>query len=374
MTTAYVRAPERILGTLASTTAIDFWAFGVQVLCLHTGSCPWIAPADTCKPEEFVSHLIGVIGPITDESWPQHRELPLWSRVESLLRPQSSAPAFRSPSVHQVAFSSLQWCPGKRATWPQLWMSTWLRPFHLATCTLAGSVLPQAVAQVRCDSESTPTVVSRATPQPHSTDSVTIPVPSPPSEGKLCGCSGQCGSRVHKSVGNKLQRSKAEPGTRVCNSLALPGFSKCGRCKCEIALCSSYRSGCKGDLRWCKTHNQTLLPTQYATPDGVFQLKKSWSVEIKLLARMGHLLNLATPTDLTYFLRAFRSLCPVQIGKAVDPFKFCLLFVAHLIKWPTCVRFFLDEAARLESRQSIDIVRLIRRTVVFAAGVLPNTS
>ena len=40
--TAYVRAPERLLGAKESTNAIDLWAVGVVGLCLLTKGVSWI--------------------------------------------------------------------------------------------------------------------------------------------------------------------------------------------------------------------------------------------------------------------------------------------------------------------------------------------
>ncbi len=41
VTTAYIRAPERLLGEARSSAAIDLWACGVVAWCMATGECAW---------------------------------------------------------------------------------------------------------------------------------------------------------------------------------------------------------------------------------------------------------------------------------------------------------------------------------------------
>ncbi len=62
VTTQYVRAPERLLGAALSEPCVDVWAFGVQLWCLRTGSCEWIA--QECTLSQQLVAVAGAIGPI----------------------------------------------------------------------------------------------------------------------------------------------------------------------------------------------------------------------------------------------------------------------------------------------------------------------
>ena len=73
ITTRYVMAPERWLGQSESAPPIDIWAWGVQLYMLHSGQCEWL---HTENIDEVMPSLARLIGPIDEESWPGHEQLP----------------------------------------------------------------------------------------------------------------------------------------------------------------------------------------------------------------------------------------------------------------------------------------------------------
>ena len=145
ITTEYARSPERLLGEIRSTTAIDVWAVGVVAACLALGHCPWMMGLDDRSPVHRVFEpLYTLLGPVTATCWPGIESLPNWpqlqadslaSRVQPVhdeypgffeerlmaLKPFAGGPD--SVAV-RTASAAMRWCPAIRPTADDLALMT----------------------------------------------------------------------------------------------------------------------------------------------------------------------------------------------------------------------------------------------------------
>jgi hypothetical protein len=397
MTTLYVRSPERLLGDGASRPAIDVWAFGVQLWCLRSGGCEWTGDAPLATT---LANIAAAIGPITCESWPHHTDLPLWATVgpKIVSPPHVSGLSGWSLAAKSLLRMTMAWGPESRAGWPAVLGSvmlaggdgTWTpRSANLSSSGSCDASTPVRYAALAAGPQGTPVVAAvarvvaaavgpqdalaavdalaadalaadalaaaeleRTGSQAGSQDAL-VAVDALPA----CCCKGNCGSRLHKARANQWYRYRsladgsgsrdnvaALPGsrdgvaTKICGAVAMPGHSRCRRCKCEFAACKQGRyGGVKGAFRWCSDHVQKLRANQYGVPTGVKTLDQSWPQEIKLLARMSHMFEFVEPGDAIELGAVVRQHSIVRPGK-VDPIRLAWFFIAHMIKWPAAVR------------------------------------
>ena len=190
-----------------------------------------------------------------------------------------------------------------------------------------------------------------------------------------CQCRGNCGSRVHKSRANKRYRGADGPSditAGICGVTPGEGRRFCVRCECELDGCKSGRLA-KNGWRWCTKHKMEPPPGRYAVPSGEHAYCKSWPTHVKVLARLGHLLPLVEPADLTALLRLASDHAIYKAGKPVgiDGAYMC---VAHLIKWPPAVYEFSRRLSRqLAGHQGMDctaaeLVSMFQAVIEFSSG------
>ena len=120
---------------------VDYFAFGVVAACLLTGRCPWMREASRdgqaagSAAQTALAALAMVLGPVTEESWPGHVDLPGWDAFArqhgggmQAARACETPPAARLAALNErrplrpddpgvaVVQRYLRWGPGLRAT------------------------------------------------------------------------------------------------------------------------------------------------------------------------------------------------------------------------------------------------------------------
>ena len=351
VTTQYVRSPERLLGAHVSEPCIDVWAFGVQLWCLRTGDCDWIA-VDCTLSQQLVA-VAGAIGPIpagcslmTSRLWGTLSQRSLGA-IEAA---SPTWPTWSSPALSLLR-ATMVWEPSARQNFSQVLGSAFLGFAGLGGTGSSGSVL-------QTPANATP--VSLGTQAPGGEEAAGSTAAGAPAAGTpaagglvaagtaaagghtagsptgqpLCHCFGGCGSRLHKRRANATYREKSGPPPVICGNATLTGERYCSRCKCELDGCGSCR---KSSIRWCAKHHVTLSRGQYAVPSGVHTFVKDWPPNVKFLARLGHLLPFLEPGD-GKAMRLFMLQHSVCQPRQPLCKRVVWAFLAHLIRWPPVVQ------------------------------------
>ena len=191
-----------------------------------------------------------------------------------------------------------------------------------------------------------------------------------------CQCNGNCGSRVHKKLANKLYRVARADGSgdvavAICKATPGPGSRFCRRCECERDGCKSSRTA-KG--RWCRKHYCSQpTPGTYTVPSGEHSYHKSWPLHVKVLARLGHLLPFVEPADCTALLQLASEHEVYKAGELVG-IAGAYMFVAHLMKGPPVVYEF-SRRLRLQLADhpgvgctAAELVSLYQAMIEFSSG------
>ena len=341
VTTRYVRAPERLCGASLVEKPADVWAFGVQVWCLHTGGCPWLQEA-TRADAEHIAALRQVIGPVPGGC--SLRSLPKFAMLSEHAGVGSSASEAswsRWPdAMRTLCRAGFVWEPSERLAFGDILRLPALAVCRAATCPSSPSPSRFADVEGPCprsghaSGEQGP-AASRVG-EPAGSDVEKETAAHDRSVGR-CACSGNCGSKAHR------HRARWDEPVVCGNEAKAAGAKFCMRCSCEVAGCTSSRSGGQARFRWCKLHgkDRAAVPAnQYVVAAGAFELRPSWPPEVCLLARMAHILPLAEPMDSFALRKLMREVDVLQKGQPIRAGRFAVIFVAHLIKWPPVVDHF----------------------------------
>ena len=411
VTTPYVRAPEKLLGYVSSSTSIDTWAVGVQALALFTGQIPWIECSDPASI--FDKIMTTLLGPIST-SWPGHEDLPFWKQVKakhdacqekSLLqdvwnvegriaalhtRPPTDSvdivpalvamlqwnPANRPSLRHMLTYqfflegsiSALSPCSGeemskRRRLHEEQGGSLGLGPPGLGPPGLEPTGLePTGVGPpgleptgVESKSDRSPTGLSeksiglRPTAPVSAQNSSKIPATILP----RCQCSGNCGWKVCSSRQNRKVRKCLLEGESICRNLPIRGCKYCMWCKCECEQCVSPRNKREGGGRWCKGCGPPILQQMStkvwvkSSSGTVMPLNPRSSIQLKLVLRLMWCLRTLLPSDLAACLQVVAFYKPRQ-GTPVSVHCVVATFVAQTIKWPPAVHYFLYSLQRAD--------------------------
>ena len=348
ITTAYVRSPERILGESASLPSGDAWAFGVMMWCLRAGCCPWMAEVDKGKHLDAVA---AIIGPVPEQS--SLRLLPLWEthsmRIAQTTFLERRGDAHWPSEAMELFRAALCWEPTERAS------TTCIVRQDFLNISGGASMMQAVTVGTRSPSTTPRSQAAVATEAPPATDSASDARASQPTQEEgaeddevacvptgRCQCRGNCGSRVHKKLANKLYRYERAGGGRdavtakaICEVVPEQGSRFCRRCKCERDGCKSARLATY-EWRWCKKHTIATTPGKYSVPSGEHTFHKAWPLHVKVLARLGHLLTFVEPADCTALFRLARDHAVYKAGESVG-IAGAYMFVAHLMKWPPAV-------------------------------------
>lgn len=389
ITTQYVRCPERIFGAAEVRKPTDIWAFGVQVWCLHSGSCSWITHD---SDEQFrlslqIRHLARILGPIPEncslQSLPKFPTLSEHARTQtdgadSKLEKWPNWPA----QMQSLCLSALCWEPAVRRPFAEiLCMPVFAahgRSLSERPAKISRSSVEQASQTASEPAGDTTTAPQRA-PSPASATGMVPQLPqgsavpalttSRPDAKHCCECRGACGHRDHKRRQNLKLRG--DLSIQICTTVlsGRPG-RYCDRCSCELAGCDNLRlTGKQGRYRWCQKHAHQMKCQrgEYSIPSGKYRFEATWPPDVKLLARIAHILPMVEPTDLTVLRDWVKELGALTPGEPLDAVKFAAIFVAHLIKWPPVVGHFQTCFRQVETATAEDFVALYRSCIRWAS-------
>ena len=403
-TTKYVRSPERILGDTAPTWRTDVWAFGVQLFCLRAGRCPWLGTQGELDDGPHLTELTKVLGPVPS---PLH-QLPKYGTLSECCA-GASTESFSNWSQESKALLGATFCwdpPGRVPmleacrTFPYLNLRSAMLPVavgqppsdaHSDSLELpsrnglgpqelpsnGGGLEPpcrnslelrKEMSRDSGDSVALPSGASDAPKQqsrfsappkslarsasssvlsdsPCSTSAVVEPL-STQTTGQRCQCSGNCGSRLHKSRANNKVRMRDK--LVICaETPKFAGAKFCVRCSCEIMTCTYARRS----TRWCNQHAMQLKKNEYALPSGKLTMEPTWPADVRVLAKIAHILPYVVPGDVTVLLRWLSDQQIFVPDRAVLPGEFAVLFIAHLIKWPPAVEHWFRLVAEFDLQQ-----------------------
>ena len=320
----------------------------------------------------MLSNMVAFMGPPTQQTWPEHTELPSYAERQPCLREGARDKwniTIEDPRWDQAARALLQWNPSSRQA------------------PAGGLFAPAAAAAAASGRRSQEGAPGEAPPSTGGTGGTTEPlaqglrlrqpggdaapggtsseppsaraertlpldaeaaaqVPRRPGVGDgtdLCQCIGICGSRVCARVKNQNRRREA---TRVCSRRPLAGQAFCAQCRCETVSCKAARRGHEGFGRFCSScvrRNPLLAspgPGAYANGYGIWNYPKHWSLELKLVASWAWALNSLMPEDAVICWKVVQAFLHEPPGELLDHGKLAAAFLAHTIKWPAAVVHF----------------------------------
>ena len=143
-----LRSPTGSVGGGALRKSVDIWAFGTCSLTLLTGNRPWTGSvADETSDDYLLRHapsrIAGLLGPITESSWPGPWELAGWPQFaeafpgvfieakgsfrERLVRFKARSQTQRDAGdpAFECLEAVLRWDPGSRLDCASLWRLAW---------------------------------------------------------------------------------------------------------------------------------------------------------------------------------------------------------------------------------------------------------
>ena len=122
----------------------------------------------------------------------------------------------------------------------------------------------------------------------------------------------------------------------------------CARCKCEWAGCTRQRRH-TAPYRWCHIHQlqweNHAGRKGYVTAAGPQMFPGNADIHKMASMRIGWVWERMLPWDLTELLRGMREVCPARPGATITPLAFARSFLAHAIKWPPLLRWWVRETA-----------------------------
>jgi len=388
--TLYVAAPEAILRAQPLGSSIDCWAVGINTLALMTGEIPTLRRETGADDQHIMvfAAQVQLLGYPSDESWPGHATLPMWKSVSTAIDDtprvcsleevilKSSMWAHDSLKGNVLAFVGglLRWSPEQRWTM-ELASSAKLLQCHDALppqeevrsrkasgCSFDDEAPPGKKAKPldmsskgplhdKSDAVKKPSLTKRDTdtdcsparspapsPAPDAGESMGSDASGPTSD--LCQCTGNCGMQACASNKNKRRKSNGSLPNVICREVCVNGTKYCVQCKCELDGCMGPRHFYTG--RFCRVHDKTHNTgnkSSFVNRMGVHQMQKSWSSEIRTLARLSFIFDrpLSLPWDIKAWVDFCAKICPPKRNATIPPETFALLFFAHAVKWPVLV-------------------------------------
>ncbi|MCP4240673.1 MAG: protein kinase [bacterium] len=400
LSTAYIRAPEVILGTGLPTVAVDSWALGVLSLWLLTGTAFFHEEeGEGLEPSFHPLRLqVKFLGP-PQEAWPDCTGLRKWADAReawSQGAARESPEAFledgdlvatrlaRGGPASEFVLAWLHWCPSSRRTPAAALGCTFLRNASALDPASAALVefcpagtLRQVVAEaLRTGTPITADMLPGAASRQDAVVAVAggggggLEVPSP-AGGAFCACSGNCGRQECKASLNARSRGRHE-GPMCSNPPASSQVPRCISCACELVGCGKQRlRSYGGEGRWCQAHRpseEQRGEEYYWNCHGLQEIGRSWSQELVLVARYAYALERAPPEALALWLRLAWKRGGGIPGRKIAPWEFAVYWVGFAVGSPSLVEEWSVRCEGAESATSEALYDEVRKLLLFADG------
>ena len=379
---AYIRPPERIMGSLLITAAVDAWAVSINALALYTSQVPTATYTvdnqdDDHRTRHVLEAALQLLPTITEATWAGHSGLPLWEKHAPQVNRCASTNGLQAfvtkcyvykaddegpqKAVSFIAHG-LKWDPISRPTMHE--MEKNLLCLSGNGCQPTDETKNHGVKQGTVHQEehqaqgkSGQHVQGENSQQVEKTATSASTKPAqrgqmlqeePKANGnsskrtdaiaeQTCGCSGNCGMQPCEKRSN---RRRSDKNIKICTRKVHAGESLCRGCQCERMGCTNPKS--KITKRWCQKHGKELMNQQFAThtSHGNFPSAAN-SLEFKVLLRTNYLHTYLNPDDNVAWQEVCQEFCTPQVGNLMVPEGVVACVLAHSIKWPCAQRKYL---------------------------------